>query len=135
MVHLQRWHGWCRMKQLPSRRVLCTPCTILGYVRNISVAYFDCCKDFFYFCHLLTSRLIQHLRLLFSFFFLFFFFFFSLAVFSSSLLPDPLPAQSDECQKANQTFIGAQSIKRSLFTQSSFWLGVVWCGELHFPLM
>ena len=22
---LQRWHGWCRMKLLPSRRVLCTP--------------------------------------------------------------------------------------------------------------
>ena len=45
------------MKQQPSRRVLCTPYTILGYVRNISVAYFDYCKDFF----LLTSRLIQHL--------------------------------------------------------------------------
>ena len=22
---LQRWHGWCHMKLLPSRRVLCTP--------------------------------------------------------------------------------------------------------------
>ena len=25
MVYLQRWHGWCHMKLLPSRRVLCTP--------------------------------------------------------------------------------------------------------------
>ena len=25
MVCLQRWHGWCHMKLLPSRRVLCTP--------------------------------------------------------------------------------------------------------------
>ena len=25
MVYLQRWHGWCHMKQLPSRRVLYTP--------------------------------------------------------------------------------------------------------------
>ena len=24
MVCLQRWHGWCRVKLLPSRRVLCT---------------------------------------------------------------------------------------------------------------
>ena len=23
MVYLQRWHGWCHMKMLPSRRVLC----------------------------------------------------------------------------------------------------------------
>ena len=25
VVHLQRWHGWCHMKLLPSQRVLCTP--------------------------------------------------------------------------------------------------------------
>ena len=25
MEYLQRWHGWCHMKLLPSRRVLCTP--------------------------------------------------------------------------------------------------------------
>ena len=25
MVYLQRWHGWCHMNLLPSRRVLCTP--------------------------------------------------------------------------------------------------------------
>ena len=25
MVYLQLWHGWCHMKLLPSRRVLCTP--------------------------------------------------------------------------------------------------------------
>ena len=25
MVYLQRWHGWCHMKLLPSRHVLCTP--------------------------------------------------------------------------------------------------------------
>ena len=25
MVYLQRCHGWCHMKLLPSRRVLCTP--------------------------------------------------------------------------------------------------------------
>ena len=25
MVYLHRWHGWCHMKLLPSRRVLCTP--------------------------------------------------------------------------------------------------------------
>ena len=25
MVYLQRWYGWCHMKLLPSRRVLCTP--------------------------------------------------------------------------------------------------------------
>ena len=25
MAYLQRWHGWCHMKLLPSRRVLCTP--------------------------------------------------------------------------------------------------------------
>ena len=25
MVYLQRWHGWCHKKLLPSRRVLCTP--------------------------------------------------------------------------------------------------------------
>ena len=24
MVYLQRWHGWCHKKLLPSRRVLCT---------------------------------------------------------------------------------------------------------------
>ena len=24
-VYLQRWHSWCHMKLLPSRRVLCTP--------------------------------------------------------------------------------------------------------------
>ena len=25
VVYLQRWHGWCHMKLLPSRRVLCAP--------------------------------------------------------------------------------------------------------------
>ena len=25
VVYLQRWHGWCHKKLLPSRRVLCTP--------------------------------------------------------------------------------------------------------------
>ena len=25
VVYLQRWHGWCHMKLLPSRCVLCTP--------------------------------------------------------------------------------------------------------------
>ena len=25
MVYLQRWHGWCHVKLLPCRRVLCTP--------------------------------------------------------------------------------------------------------------
>ena len=25
VVYLQRWHGWCHIKRLPSRRVLCTP--------------------------------------------------------------------------------------------------------------
>ena len=25
VVYLQPWHGWCHMKLLPSRRVLCTP--------------------------------------------------------------------------------------------------------------
>ena len=25
MVYIQRWHGWCHMKLLSSRRVLCTP--------------------------------------------------------------------------------------------------------------
>ena len=25
VVYLQRWHGWCHVKLLPSRRVLCTP--------------------------------------------------------------------------------------------------------------
>ena len=25
VVYLQRWHGWCRVKLLPSRRVLCAP--------------------------------------------------------------------------------------------------------------
>ena len=25
MVYLQRWHGWCHMKLLPSRRILCKP--------------------------------------------------------------------------------------------------------------
>ena len=25
MVYLRPWHGWCHMKLLPSRRVLCTP--------------------------------------------------------------------------------------------------------------
>ena len=24
-MYLQRWHGWCHKKLLPSRRVLCTP--------------------------------------------------------------------------------------------------------------
>ena len=24
-MYLQRWHGWCHMKLLPPRRVLCTP--------------------------------------------------------------------------------------------------------------
>ena len=26
VVYLQRWHGWCHMKLLPSWRILCTPC-------------------------------------------------------------------------------------------------------------
>ena len=26
VVYLQRWHSWCHMKLLPSRRVLCLPC-------------------------------------------------------------------------------------------------------------
>ena len=26
VVYLQRWHGWCHMKLLPSQRILCTPC-------------------------------------------------------------------------------------------------------------
>ena len=25
VVYLQRWHGWCHMKLLPSRHILCTP--------------------------------------------------------------------------------------------------------------
>ena len=25
VVYLQHWHGWCHIKLLPSRRVLCTP--------------------------------------------------------------------------------------------------------------
>ena len=25
-MYLRRWHGWCHVKLLPSRRVLCTPC-------------------------------------------------------------------------------------------------------------
>ena len=25
MMYLQHWHGWCHMKLLPSRRVLCAP--------------------------------------------------------------------------------------------------------------
>ena len=25
MVYFQRWHGWCHVKLLPSRRILCTP--------------------------------------------------------------------------------------------------------------
>ena len=25
MVYLQRWHGWCHLKLLPSRHILCTP--------------------------------------------------------------------------------------------------------------
>ena len=41
MVYLQRWHGWCHMKLLPSRRVLCTsynhaPCHFMqSQIRNV----------------------------------------------------------------------------------------------------
>ena len=41
MVYLQRWHGWCHMKLLPSRRVLCTPynhapCHFMqGHIRKV----------------------------------------------------------------------------------------------------
>ena len=34
MVYLQRWHGWCHVKLLPSRRVLCTPYVYGVYVRE-----------------------------------------------------------------------------------------------------
>ena len=36
MVYLQRWHGWCHMKLLPSRRKLCDtvqPCTMSLHAR------------------------------------------------------------------------------------------------------
>ena len=40
-MYLQRWHGWCHMKLLPSRRVLCTPynhapCQFMqSHIRNV----------------------------------------------------------------------------------------------------
>ena len=30
---LKRWHGWCHMKLLPSRRALCTPCTMSHHAK------------------------------------------------------------------------------------------------------
>ena len=41
VVYLRRWHGWCHMKLLPSRRVLCTqynhaPCHIMpSHIRKV----------------------------------------------------------------------------------------------------
>ena len=41
VVYLQRWHGWCHMKLLPSRRVLCTlynhaPCHFMqSHIRKV----------------------------------------------------------------------------------------------------
>ena len=40
VVYLQRWHGWCHIKLLPSQRVLCTPCHFMQshiYVRCMHV--------------------------------------------------------------------------------------------------
>ena len=53
MVYLQCWHGWCYMKLLPSRRILCTPynhapchfmqshiCKVLAYLSVTCHLYF-----------------------------------------------------------------------------------------------
>ena len=38
VVYLQRRHGWCHMKLLPSRRVLCTPCHFMqSHIRKVFV--------------------------------------------------------------------------------------------------
>ena len=48
MVHLQRWHGWCHMKLLPSGRVLCTPynhapCHFMqSHIRKVYVGVYSC---------------------------------------------------------------------------------------------
>ena len=58
VVYLQRWHGWCHMKLLPSRRVLCTPynyapCHFMKiYVRKVH-AYLAVT----YNCHLHFSQI------------------------------------------------------------------------------
>ena len=48
VAYLQRWHGWCHMKLLPSRRVLCTPYTHApchfrqSHIRELGVWVFLC---------------------------------------------------------------------------------------------
>ena len=34
MVYLQRWHGWCHMKLLPSRRTFCEHTTTSAYTMH-----------------------------------------------------------------------------------------------------
>ena len=37
MVYLQRWHGWCHMKLLPSRSVLCTPYNTICVLMSVGI--------------------------------------------------------------------------------------------------
>ena len=41
-MYLQRWHGWCHMKLLPSRRVLCTSYNHATSCKTTYVCVFRC---------------------------------------------------------------------------------------------
>ena len=42
MVYLQRWHGWCHIKLLPSRRKFCVHHTTMHHVTSCKATYVMC---------------------------------------------------------------------------------------------
>ena len=53
-MYLQRWHGWCHVKLLPSGRVLCTPCNpapchfMQSHIRQVLVCLAVTCQLHFW---------------------------------------------------------------------------------------
>ena len=41
-MYLQRWHGWCHMKLLPSRRKFCVHLTTMIHVTSCKATYVRC---------------------------------------------------------------------------------------------
>ena len=65
MVYLQRWHGWCHMKLLPSRRVLCTPYNHAPKLQNSGLrhtSFSRCRKAVFGVCHAPCHFMQSHMR-------------------------------------------------------------------------
>ena len=42
VVYLQRWHGWCHIKLLPSRRKFCVHHTTMHHVTSCKATYVRC---------------------------------------------------------------------------------------------